>query len=90
MPHWTPCTDPKSELDEQPEWEPPTRVEADGEVFDVAAGRDRVSINWASRPNPGYGFAVGTSDGRKISSADIVDAIRDFLAGVDPEMGYIE
>lgn len=84
---------PLSELNEEPEWEPPTRVEVDGEVFDVAAERDRPGqyhFDWVSGPNSGYGFAVGTSDGRTMSSAVIEDAIRDFLAGVDPETGYIE
>jgi hypothetical protein len=84
---------PLSELNEEPAWEPPTRVEVDGEVFDVAAERDRQGqyhFDWVSGPNSNYGFAVGTSDGRKMSSADIEDAIRAFLAEVDPETGYIE
>lgn len=77
----------------EPDREPPTRVEVDGEVFDVAAERDRPGqhhLTWVSGRNPGYGFSVGTSDGRALSSADLEAAIRDFLAQVDPETGYLE
>lgn len=80
-------------MNEEPAVGPPTRVEVEGEVFDVAAERDRPGqyhFDWVSGPNPGYGFAVGTSDGREMSSGDIEDAIRDFLAAIDPETGYIE
>lgn len=76
-----------------PELEPPTRVEVDGEVFDVAAERNRPSqyhYTWISGPNSGYGFSSGTSDGRAMSSADIEASIRNFLAQVDPRTGYIE
>lgn len=84
---------PLSELNDEPEWGPPTRVEIDGQVFDVAASRDRPGqyhFNWVSGLNPGYGFSVGTSDGRAMSDAETEHAIRGFLAQVDPETGYIE
>ncbi|MDQ1641958.1 MAG: hypothetical protein QOJ90_1309 [Actinomycetota bacterium] len=73
--------------------EPPTRVEVDGEVFDVAARRDRPGqyhFAWLSGPNPDYGFSSGASDGREMTSADIEACIRNFLAQVDPKTGYIE
>jgi len=73
--------------------EHPTRVEVDGEVFDVVACRDRPGqyhFTWVSAPNPGYGFSSGNSDGRAMSDADIEASIRNFLAQVDPETGYIE
>ena len=73
--------------------EHPTRVEVDGEVFDVVARRDRPGqyhYTWVSGPNPGYGFSSGSSDGRTMSDADIEASIRNFLAQVDPETGYIE
>jgi hypothetical protein len=76
-----------------PELDRPTRVEVDGEAFDVAAERDRPGqyhFLWVSGPNPGYGFSIGTSDGRAMSSADIEADIRNFLAQVDPTTGYIE
>ena len=79
--------------DEDAEQGPPTRVEVDGEAFDVVARRDRPGqyhFAWISGPNPGYGFSAGTSGGREMSNADIEASIRNFLAQVDPETGYIE
>ena len=73
--------------------EHPTRVEVDGQVFDVVARRDRrdqYHYTWVSGPNPGYGFSSGSSDGRTMSDADFEASIRNFLAQVDPETGYIE
>jgi hypothetical protein len=73
--------------------ESPTRVEVDGELFDVAPVRDRPGqyrFTWVSGPNSGYGFSAGTSDGRAMSSAEMDAGIRKFLAQVDPETGYIE
>jgi hypothetical protein len=73
--------------------EPPTRVEVEGEVFDVVARRDRPGqyhFAWVSGPNPDYGFSSGASDGREMSNTDIDASIRDFLAQVDPETGFIE
>jgi len=79
--------------DDGAEQEPGTRVEVDAEVFDVVARRDRPGqyhFAWVSGPNPGYGFSSGTSDGREMGNAEIVASIRNFLAQVDPETGYIE
>jgi hypothetical protein len=42
------------------------------------------------RPNPGYGFSSASSDGSAMSMGDFEEAIRGFLAQVDPETGYIE
>ena len=78
--------------DEYAEREPPTRVEVDAELFDVTV-RERPGqyhFAWVSGPNPGYGFSIGTSDGQRLSDADIEASIRNFLAQVDPETGYIE
>jgi hypothetical protein len=75
------------------ESEPPTRVEVDGEVFDVTVRRDRPGeyhFAWVSGRNPGYGFSSGTSDGRAMSDVDIEASIRNFLAQVDPQTGYID
>ncbi len=75
------------------QWGPPTRVEVDGEVFDVATGRDRPGqyhVTWISGPHPGYGFSSGTSNGRSMSSVDVEESIRNFLAQVDPSTGYID
>jgi hypothetical protein len=79
--------------DDEAQREPATRVEVDGELFDVVAHRDRPGqyhFAWVSGPNSGYGFSSGTSDGREMSDADIVASIRNFLAQVDPETGYLE
>jgi hypothetical protein len=73
--------------------QPATRVEVDGEVFDVVAHRDRpgqYDFAWLSGPNPGYGFSSESSDGRGMSHADLQASIRNFLAQVDPGSGYIE
>ncbi|HET7691318.1 MAG TPA: hypothetical protein VFK41_13120 [Nocardioidaceae bacterium] len=77
----------------RPEQEPPIRVKVDGETFDVSKELGRPGqyhFDWVSGPNPSYGFAVGTSGGREMNRAEIEDTIRDWLARVDPETGYIE
>ena len=71
----------------------PTRLEVDGEAFDVTARRDhpgQYDYTWTSGPNPGYGFSSASSDGRAATTADHEEAIRNFLAQVDPDTGYIE
>ena len=78
---------------EEAEQEPATRVEVDGEVFEVVARRNRPGqyhFAWVSGPNSDYGFSSGTSDRRAMSNTEIEASIRDFLAQVDPETGYIE
>jgi hypothetical protein len=93
---WRRChTEPvwRPSPDEEAEQEPPTRVEVDGEVFDVVVRRDRPGqyhFAWVSGPNHGYGFSSGTPDGRGLNNAEIETSIRNFLAQVDPETGYIE
>lgn len=73
--------------------DPPVRVIADGEVFDVAAQPDHPGhyhYAWISGPNPDYGFSSASSDGRPRSIVDHEEAIRNFLTHVDPDTGYIE
>ena len=68
----------------------PARIEVDGEVFEVAPRRDRPGqhdYTWISGPNPGYGFS--SSGGLVPTMADHEEAIRTFLAQIDPETGYI-
>jgi hypothetical protein len=43
-----------------------------------------------SGPNPGYGFSAATSDGSRLDALQLEDVIRNFLAQVDPETGYID
>jgi hypothetical protein len=76
-----------------PPAEPPVRVIVDGEVFDVTTQPDRPGqyhYAWISGPNPDYGFSSASSDGRLSSMVDHEEAIRNFLALVDPVTGYIE
>ncbi len=69
-------------------------VEVDGERFavdlvvDAATGSTDVAYSWSSGPNEGYGFGV-TGPGEP-SLEDHRQRIREFLAMVDPETGYIE
>lgn len=82
-----------SEMREEPEWRTPFRIEVDGEQFDVSASRDRPGhyrFDWVSGRNAGYGFSAGSADGRSMRDSEIENAIRSFLAQVDPETGYIE
>jgi hypothetical protein len=79
--------------DDEAEQEPATRVEVDGELFDVASARDRPGqyhFAWVSGPNPGYGFSSGSSDGPTMSNVELEATIRNFLEQIDPETGYID
>ena len=68
----------------------PTRVEVDGELFDVVARADCYDIRWVSGPNPGYGFTSSRSPGRPLTESELRRSIRQFLAQVDEQTGYIE
>jgi hypothetical protein len=68
-------------------------LEVDGEQFsvhvvdDAATGYTNSSYTWLSGPHPGYGFGMG---GRPHPSAeDHPRCVRDFLAMVDPDTGFI-
>lgn len=68
-------------------------VEVDGQVFRVTGRRDepgQYDYEWVNGPNPDYGFSVGASDNRPFTTVEHEEAIRDFLAQVDPRTGYIE
>ncbi|GAB3778455.1 hypothetical protein [Nocardioides ungokensis] len=68
------------------------RLTVDGEVFDVQTGETsgHYAYGWVSGRNPGYGFSSAVSDGSPLTDQQHVDAIRNFLAAVDPATGYIE
>lgn len=55
------------------------RIDCDGEVFEVSSG-----------PHDGYDFSSSSSSGRSPTPAEHVKSIRDFLALIDPDTGYIE
>jgi hypothetical protein len=44
---------------------------------------------WESGPNPGYGFTSGAQGGSGAPVSVLADAIRNFLAQIDPRTGYI-
>lgn len=63
-------------------------LDVDGERFavTVGAGGDN-GYTWLTGPNPGYGFGESGPPDRPLE--DHVRAIRDFLAQVDPDTGYL-
>ena len=64
----------------------------DGEQFRV---RRAPSVNavyhydWLTGRNAGYGFSTGSNSTTTPSEEQHMAAIRDFLAAIDPETGYI-
>jgi hypothetical protein len=62
-------------------------LEVDGEVFQVRGHDAGTDYDWVSGPNADYGF--GTS-ARDMPEEWHRQHIRDFLAMIDPETGYIE
>ena len=68
------------------------RFEIDGEVFEVAARPGHPGVydyNWTSGPNRQYGFTSARSDRSSSTTAEHEEAIRGFLAEIDPETGYL-
>ena len=88
MGDWAPF--PEDPLKEAPA---PLRLVVDGEQFDVRERPGRpgqYDFDWISGPNDGYGFSSAWSDRDPHTRTELEDAIRDFLAQVDPEIGFIE
>ncbi|MCY1143097.1 hypothetical protein OWR29_34310 [Actinoplanes sp. Pm04-4] len=68
------------------------RLEVDGEVFEVEAQPGRSGVHdykWVSGRDPDYGFTSARSDGSTPTTAEHVEAVRDFLAEIDPDTGYM-
>ncbi|MFI7645647.1 hypothetical protein ACIBTZ_06115 [Micromonospora sp. NPDC049460] len=69
----------------------PIMVTVDGQDFRV---RVRVGepgtydFDWLSGPHD-YGFGLSRSDGSAMSRPEMEEAIRDFLAQIDPATGYL-
>jgi hypothetical protein len=74
----------------------------DGEVFDIRPNETGTGhhFDWVSGPDPSYGFSTGMptifvpvgEDGVARTEADdtfFAQQIREFLAQIDPETGYI-
>ncbi|GAB7003026.1 hypothetical protein JCM18899A_04970 [Nocardioides sp. AN3] len=67
---------------------PATQLEVDGELFELTSDGFRgTHYAWISGPNAGYGF---TSSPTSESPEEHRANIRNFLAMVDKETGYIE
>lgn len=67
----------------------PMRITIDGEDFSVTARSGAAGVydfDWLNHP-VGYGF---TSAGGPMSRAEMEEAIRHFLAGIDPATGYLD
>ncbi|MBD3008329.1 MULTISPECIES: hypothetical protein [unclassified Streptomyces] len=68
-------------------------LRVDGEGFEVgerAGEPGTYDLTWLTGPNPGYGFTIGVHGADSLSTRELEEAARDFLAQVDPETGYIE
>ena len=64
-------------------------VTVDGETFAVRRSDDGSNhYDWISGPNDGYGFSEFSSPEPRSQERHIA-SIRDFLAGIDPETGYL-
>ena len=65
----------------------------DGERFEVSADPDQPGLYhyaWLSGRHPGYGFSGRRSDHGDGMTAEHEEAIRSFLAQVNPVTGYID
>jgi hypothetical protein len=63
-----------------------------GETFRVQERPDEPGVYefvWESGPNPGYGFTSGARGASGAPVSVLADAIRNFLAQIDPRTGYI-
>lgn len=72
--------------------EQPLRLVVDGEVFDVKTDPDQPGVyhyDWVSGRHH-YGFSSSRSDRAEESMAGHEDAIRSFLAQINPATGYID
>ncbi len=82
---------------------PVRKLTVDGEDFRIHTTEDGMThCDWLTGPNPGYGLSVGSPatfvregevpPARDAEPADelLVRSIRDFLAGINPETGYLD
>ncbi|MEU4640939.1 hypothetical protein [Micromonospora sp. NPDC023814] len=69
----------------------PTIVTVDGQDFRVgvrAGEPGTYDFDWLSGPHE-YGFGLPRSDGCAMSRPEMEEAIRNFLAQIDPATGYL-
>lgn len=70
----------------------PYETFVDGELWVVQQRLNEpgtYEFKWVSGPNKGYGFTSATSDGAALTTAEVDESIREFLAGIDPLTGYL-
>jgi hypothetical protein len=71
----------------------PWRMSVDGEEFEVSQPVGKPGtyhFTWLTGPNPGYGFGFSTHPPVPSDRESLAEAVRDFLAQVDPDTGHIE
>ncbi|MDQ0933885.1 hypothetical protein [Streptomyces turgidiscabies] len=71
----------------------PWRMSVDGEEFEVSRPDDSPGsyhLTWLTGPDPQYGFGFSAHPPVPVERAQLEESIRDFLAQVDPETGYID
>jgi hypothetical protein len=69
----------------------PVELVVDGESFVVTRRADSpgtYDFDWISHP-ASYGFTIGTNFEWRPDRAELTQQIRDFLAEIDPETGYL-
>ncbi|MBN9758759.1 hypothetical protein Ae406Ps2_2886c [Pseudonocardia sp. Ae406_Ps2] len=67
-------------------------VTVDGQIFRVSwqlGTHSRYDFRWLTGPHD-YGFTASYSSSEPMTPADVEDAIRGFLAQIDPETGFID
>ena len=78
-------------------------LRVDGEDFRIHTTEDGMThCEWLTGPNPGYGLSIGrpvsfVPEGQTpplpdtgLADERLVQSIRDFLAGINPETGYLD
>lgn len=67
------------------------RMSVDGEEFEVSRPDGKPGtyhFTWLTGPDPGYGFS--THPPVPVGREQLEEAVREFLAQVDPDTGHIE
>jgi len=71
----------------------PWRMSVDGEEFEVSEPDGKPGtyhVTWLTGPDPQYGFGFTTHPPVRPGRGHLEEAVREFLAQVDPDTGHIE
>ncbi|MFI7504612.1 hypothetical protein ACIBVL_40285 [Streptomyces sp. NPDC049687] len=71
----------------------PWRMSVDGEEFEVSQPDGKPGtyhFTWLTGPDPQYGFGLSTHPAVRAGREHLEEAVREFLAQVDPDTGHIE